>query len=304
MPKKRLYFTIALGLVLTASMLLSSCGLFSTPPDGSEENPIIWVFVPSGEMERIASGGDAISALIFEETGLVVDTFVATSNAAAIEALCSSPPSAHMASLNTFSYIIASDQGCAEAELVATRRGSPTYNSQIVARVDSGITSLEQLNGLTFCRDKPTSTSSWIIPSIMLRGAGIDPDTDLAEIVSAGSHDASVAGVYTGQCDAGGSYVDARTRIEEDYPDVMEAVAVIAIYDGIPNDGVQYQSDFPRELRDQLNAALLAIAETEAGQEAIDIAYQWGGLITETDAFYDGFRQFLDANDVSPGDYN
>ena len=303
MPKKRLYFTIALGLVLTASMLLSSCGLFTKPPDGTEENPIIWVFVPSGEMERVAAGGEAIAALIFEETGLVIDTFVATSNAAAIEALCSSPPSAHMASLSTFAYIVAADKGCVAAQLVATRYGDPTYSGQIFVHADSGITSLDQLAEKTYCRSDETSTSSWVIPSILLKGAGVDPATGLAEVVNAGSHDANVAGVYTGQCDVGGSYIDARTRIEDEYPDVMEVVVVIETFDGIPNDGVQYQNDFPQELADQINTALLAIAETEAGQDAIDIAYQWGGLIAEGDDFYDGFRQFLDANNASASDY-
>jgi phosphonate transport system substrate-binding protein len=299
MHKKRLYFTLALGLMLTASMLLSSCGLFGAPPpDGSEENPIVWVFVPSGDTERVTTGGEEMAALLYEETGLVIDVIVATSNAAAIEAVCSSPPSAHMASLNTFSYIIAADRGCVAAQLVATRYGSPTYSGQIFVHADSGITSLAELDGLTFCRDDETSTSSWIIPSILLAGAGVDPATDLAEIVSAGSHDASVAGVYTGQCDGGASYIDARTRIEEDYPDVMDMVVVIETFDGIPNDGVQYQADFPQELADQINTALLALAETEAGQDAMDIAYQWGGLETQGDDFYDGFRQFLDANGV------
>jgi len=303
MPKKRLYFTISLGLVLMASMLLSSCGLFTTPPDGTEENPIKWVFVPSGELERVSAGGEAIAALIFEETGLVIETFVATSNAAAIEALCSSPPSAHMASLNTFSYIVAADDGCVVAQLVATRFGDPTYSGQIFVHADSGLTSLDEMAGKTYCRGDNTSTSSWIIPSILLKGAGIDPATDLSDIVDTNSHDANVAGVYTGQCDLGGSYIDARTRIEEDYPDVMDVVVVIETFEGIPNDGVQYQKDFPPELATQINTALLAIAETEAGQDALDIAYQWGGLVELGDDFYDGFRQFLDANNASASDY-
>lgn len=298
MHKKRLYFTLALGLVLAASMLMSSCGLLAGPL-GTEENPILWVFVPSGEMERVSAGGEAMADLLYEETGLVFETFVATSNAAAIEALCSSPPNAHMASLNTVSYIIAADRGCVEAELVATRYGAPTYSGQIFVHKDSGLTSLDEMAGKTYCRGDETSTSSWVIPSLLLRGAGVDPDTDLAEIVNTGSHDANVAGVYTGQCDLGGSYIDARTRIEEDYPDVMDVVVVITTFEDIPNDGVQYQVDFPRELRDQINTAFLALAETEEGLEAMDTAYQWGGLIAETDAFYDGFRQFLDANGVT-----
>jgi phosphonate transport system substrate-binding protein len=231
---------------------------------------------------------------------LVIEPFVATEYAGVIEAMCSDPPKAHMASLATFSYLLAAERGCAEAELVSVRFGSPVYNGQIYVRADSGITSVEELAGKTFCRPDPLSTSGWIIPSIELRAAGIDPDTDLSQIVDAGSHEAAVAGVYNGDCDAGASYVDARGRIEEEYPDVMDAVQVINISADIPNDGVQYVPSLPREMRDQINDALMSIAETEEGQEAIDTAYQWENLQEIDDSFYEPFRQVLDAAGVSP----
>jgi len=273
------------------------------PALGTEENPIIWAVVPSGETERVVAGFEQVAELVFAETGLVIEPFVATEYAGVIEAMCSDPPSAHMSSLATFSYILAADRGCAEAALVSVRFGSAVYNGQIFTRVDSGLDTIADLAGKTFCRPDPLSTSGWIIPSITLKAAGIDPDTDLAQIVDAGSHDASVAGVYNGDCDAGSSYVDARGRIEEDAPDVMDVVQVIEISADIPNDGVQFVAGFDAALKDSIVAALLAIAETEAGQEALDTAYQWGGLEAHDDTFYDPFRQVLDAAGVSAGDF-
>jgi phosphonate transport system substrate-binding protein len=220
-----------------------------------------------------------------------------------IEAMCSDPAKAHMASLATFSYILASEKGCAEAALVSVRYGSPVYNGQIFVRNDSGIASVADLAGKTFCRPDPLSTSGWIIPSIALQAAGLDPDTDLGQVVDAGSHDASVAGVYNGDCDAGSSYVDARGTIEEDYPDVMDVIQVIEISADIPNDGVQFVSGFDAELQTQIVDALLAIAETEAGQEALDVAYSWNALEKQGDTFYDPFRQMLDAAGVSVEDF-
>jgi phosphate/phosphite/phosphonate ABC transporter binding protein len=266
---------------------------------GTEDNPIIWSFVPSGEMERVAAGAEAVADLIYEETGLVIETNVATEYAGVIEAMCADPPKAHMASLATFAYVLAADKGCAAAELVSVRFGSPTYNGQLIARADSGIKGIADLEGKTFCRPDPLSTSGWIIPMLTLRAAGIDPDTDLAEVVDAGSHDAVAAAVYNGDCDVGATYVDARTTIEEDYPDVMEQVAVIAVTEDIPNDGVQYQTSFPRALRDKINAALLKIAETEEGQEALSTAYQWNALVEVDDTFYDPFRQVLSASGLN-----
>jgi len=266
---------------------------------GTEENPIVWAVVPSGETERVVAGFEEVAALIFEETGLVIEPLVATEYAGVIEALSADPPQAQMASLATFAYILAAERGVAEAELVSVRFGLPTYNGQIFVRSDSGLETLADLAGTTFCRPDPLSTSGWIIPSIELAAAGVNPDTDLAEVVDAGSHDAAIAGVYNGDCDAGASYVDARTRIEEDYPDVMDVIQVIYITGDVPNDGVQYSPVMTREMRDEINNALLAIAETEAGQEALDTAYQWNALQVIDDSFYDSFRQVLDAAGVN-----
>jgi phosphonate transport system substrate-binding protein len=286
--------------VLIVALLLSACGPGKL---GTEENPINWAVVPSGETDRVVTGFEEVAGMIFDETGLVVKPFVATEYAGVIEAMCSDPPQAHMASLATFSYILANEKGCAEAALVSVRYGSPVYNGQIFVRADSGISSIADLAGKTFCRPDPLSTSGWIIPSITLKAAGIDPDTDLAQVVDAGSHDASVAGVYNGDCDAGSSYVDARSTIEEEYPDVMDVIQVIEISADIPNDGVQFVSGFDAELQTQIVDALLKIAETEAGQEALDVAYSWNALEKHDDSFYDPFRQVLDAAGVSAEEF-
>jgi phosphonate transport system substrate-binding protein len=286
--------------VLITALLLSACG----PAElGTEENPIIWAVVPSGETDRVVTGFEEVAAMVYDETGLVIEPFVATEYAGVIEAMCSDPPQAHMASLATFSYILASEKGCAEAALVSVRFGSPVYNGQIFVRGDSGITSVADLAGKTFCRPDPLSTSGWIIPSIALQAAGIDPDTDLGQVVDAGSHDASVAGVYNGDCDAGSSYLDARVTIEEEYPDVMDVITVVEISADIPNDGVQFVTGFDSELKSQIVDGLMAIAETEEGQEALDVAYSWTALEKHDDGFYDPFRQMLDAAGVSVEDF-
>jgi phosphonate transport system substrate-binding protein len=298
MNKRTTYILFALVAVL--ALLLPACGPGKL---GTEKNPIIWAVVPSGETERVVTGFEEVAAMIFDETGLVVQPLVATEYAGVIEAMCSDPPKAHMASLATFSYILASERGCADVSLVSVRFGSAVYNGQIFVRNDSGIGSVSDLAGKTICRPDPLSTSGWIIPSITLKAAGIDPDTDLAQVVDAGSHDASVAGVYNGDCDAGTSYVDARGTIEEDYPDVMDVIKVIEVSADIPNDGVQFVPSMDSEIRAQIVSALLAIADTEAGVEALDVAYSWTALEEHDDTFYDAFRQVLDAAGVSAEDF-
>ena len=298
--KRIAYILIAL-MVLTG---LTLTGCQGEAELGTEENPLIWALVPSGESDTVLSGFDAVTDIIYDETGIVIEPFVATEYAGVIEALSSDPPNAHIASLATFAYLVAAERGVAEAELVAVRYGSPTYTGQIFVRADSGINSLADLAGKTFCRPDPLSTSGWIIPSVELQAAGVNPETDLAEVVDAGSHDAAVAGVYNGDCDAGSSFVDARSNLEEDYADVMEVVKVIHTSVEIPNDGVQYHPTVSQELRDQINQVLMSMGATEVGAEALDTAYEWSELVERGDDFYDPFRQVLDAAGVDIESFN
>ncbi|MEA3374769.1 MAG: phosphate/phosphite/phosphonate ABC transporter substrate-binding protein [Chloroflexota bacterium] len=297
MSKKILVAMLTL-IVVGSIVALSGCG-GGEPELGEEENPIVWSFVPSGKTERVATGAQQVADLLHDETGLYFDTNIATEYAGVIEAMCSDPPSAQMGSLATFAYVLANERCGVEAELVAVRFGSPVYNGQLIARADSGISSLEDLEGKTFCRPDPLSTSGWIIPQLSIRAAGLDPQTDMAQIVDAGSHDAVVAAVYNGDCDAGATYVDARATLQEEHPDVMDEVVIFHVTEDIPNDGVQFAPDFDEELKNQIIDGLLAIAETEEGQEALDVAYSWAGLERHGDEFYDPFRQVLQASGVS-----
>lgn len=294
--KKSLYLLLATMMVF--SLVLSACGPAKV---GTEENPILWVFVPSREGEEVTTAAEGVADLLNAKTGLFFKTFVATDYTAAIEALCSDPAKAHMGSLATFALITAADRECATPALVASRRGSLSYTGQIIAGAETGIASLADIKGKTFCATEPSSTSGWIIPSVMLRAAGLNLDTDLT-VTYAGGHDAAVLGVYNGECEAGASFVDARTLIEGDYPDVMEKVSVVEVSIDIPNDGVQFVNSFDAEMKQQIVDALLEIAATEEGAAALNAAYQWDGLESHGNEFYDPFRQLLDAAGISAAD--
>ncbi|MBN2508664.1 MAG: phosphate/phosphite/phosphonate ABC transporter substrate-binding protein [Spirochaetales bacterium] len=287
-------------------LLVSAAPMFAAgspeAPLGSEDNPIIWSFVPSGETERVSAGAQQVADMLFDKTGLYFKTNVATEYAGVIEALSSKPPQAHMASLATFAYVMAAERGVAEAVLVAVRYGSPTYNGQLIAGTDSGINTVADISGKTFARPDALSTSGWIIPMLTMRSAGINTDKDLAGIVDAGSHDSVVAAVYNGDVDAGATYVDARTRLEKTYPDVMDKVKVIGLTADIPNDGVQLHPSLPAEIKEKIIKALLDISASEEGKAALKVAYQWNELIEKNDSFYDPFRQVLQASGLSVED--
>jgi phosphate/phosphite/phosphonate ABC transporter binding protein len=260
---------------------------------GTEEDPVIWVLVPSQDTEAVLTGAEEIAAFFEENAGLIVEPLVTTDFTGAVEAMCSGE--AHMGALNTFNYVLAHARECADVALASQRFGTSFYQGQIITAADSGITSIADLAGKTFCRPDPTSTSGWIIPSITMQAEGLDPEADLASITDVGGHDAVVIGVYNGDCDAGATFVDARTNVEEDFPDVMDKVTVIAESVPIPNDTISFVPDIPEEVRTALVAALLELASTEEGLETLGTVYSWSGMEEVDDTFYDGFRQQLEA---------
>jgi polar amino acid transport system substrate-binding protein len=260
---------------------------------GTEENPIIWVLVPSQDTQAVISGAEEIAAAVEEQTGLIVEPLVTSDFTGAVEAMCSGE--AHLGALNTFNYVLANARGCAEVALASERFGTTFYQGQLITRADSGITSVADLAGKTFCRPDPTSTSGWIIPSITMQAEGLDPETDLAEIIDVGGHDTVVISVYNGDCEAGATFVDARTNIEEDFPDVMDVVTVITESVPIPNDTISFVPDLPAEIQDQIVGVFLSLTTTEEGLEILNTVYSWSGMQEVGDDFYDGFRQQLEA---------
>ncbi len=97
-------------------------------------------------------------------------------------------------------------------------------------------------------------------------------------------------------CD-GYRILDARANIRTEAPDVVQKVRILAISAAIPNDTMAFGPEFPAELRAQIEAALLAFAETEAWGTSIgsNDFYGWTGILPATDSEYDVVRAMVEA---------
>lgn len=285
MSRNRLLLVV---LALIAVFVLVGCGEADL---GSADNPIVMSFVPSGDTQEIIASGDELAAMIEERTDLTIEANVGTDFAAVREAL--GAEQAHIGWLNTFNYVLANEKFNVDVGMVTERFGLTYYTGQIIVNADSGIETLDDLAGKTMCWVDPNSTSGYIIPRIMLSANGLDPDTVFANTIEAGSHNNVVTQVYNGDCDAGATFVDARSSVEEDLTDVMDKVLVLATTSDIPNDSVAFIESFPAETRAEIVAALLDIASTEEGQTALNTLYSISGLREADDSFYDAFRADL-----------
>jgi phosphonate transport system substrate-binding protein len=132
------------------------------------------------------------------------------------------------------------------------------------------------------------SASGYLVPSLQLLNAGVDPVDDITPLF-AGGHDSAVQAVYDGDAAVGVSFNDARTVLAEQIPDVGEQVVVFAWSFPIPNDGFAVAGDLPDDLKEAITAALLDIAETQP--DVLKEVYDIDGLTPVDSTDYDIIRE-------------
>lgn len=272
---------------------------------GAPDKPIVITFVPSGDVGTITKAGTAIADCLSKLTGLTYQIEVGTNFAASIEAMGSGH--AQFSFLNTFSILLAQAKYQVVPDLVALRNYKGKlenyYQGQFIANNNANIKSIADLKGKTFCFVDPNSTSGYIIPRIVLKANGIDPDKDLKAATNAGSHDNVAIAVYKGDCDAGATFVDVRTdskAVVSAYPDILDKVSQFYLTDNIPNDGLQHAKGVDQTIVDATVKGLLFIAGDKGGVAMLKSLYSYGGLVKIDPTFYDAFAALLKKAGVDP----
>ncbi|NSX55541.1 phosphonate ABC transporter substrate-binding protein [Parasulfitobacter algicola] len=98
--------------------------------------------------------------------------------------------------------------------------GSIGYHSIGFARVDSGITSLDDMQGKVFGFGDPNSTSGYLIPSIEIPqaiGNSMESGDFFGEVKFTGGHEQTIVAVYNGDIDGGVSWADGQGNWEDGY---------------------------------------------------------------------------------------
>jgi phosphonate transport system substrate-binding protein len=94
------------------------------------------------------------------------------------------------------------------------------YYSIGFARADSGITSLEDMQGKVFAFGDPNSTSGYLIPSIEIPqevGASMESGDYFGEVKFVGGHEQTIVAVANGDVDAGVTWADGMGAWEDGY---------------------------------------------------------------------------------------
>ncbi len=190
---------------------------------GSPERPIQVLFVPSVDAQVIVSGGEVMRAALEEATGLTFEVTVPTSYAATIEEMCAAPEDT-MGFIPGIGYILANNLCGVDVAFKAVRFGFDVYWAQFLVERDSDITTLDQLEGLTWAFPDTLSGSGYVAPLAVLQSEGITA----GENVESGGHPNAALAVYRGEADFATTFFSppllpgGAQWAEGDEPDVPE----------------------------------------------------------------------------------
>ncbi len=283
-----------------------------TPTEDTSMNwpdHIVIGFVPSRDAAALVETIQPIADYLTAQLGIDVEGFVSTDYTGLVTAM--ETGQAQIGAFNPYGILQAVERANGEFILQSERFGSGTYHTQFMTNNPDRYCTISppvqneresSINPGTFLNcngtergpsDTPegpigtdtianipagttvsfvteTSSSGYIFPATVLITSGIALDS--INPLFAGAHDASAIAVCNGDAEVGVSFDDARSEATTECD--LESKVVVFAYGGeIPNDGIVVAGDLQPSLKAAIHDALLAYAESEAGNEVLRAVY-------------------------------
>ncbi|MGB0497714.1 MAG: phosphonate ABC transporter substrate-binding protein [Rubricella sp.] len=241
--------------------------------DWREEVPVFRIGLLGGENEADRLRDHACQEAYLEERlGVDVELFPAADYAGVMQGLLAGQ--LEFAGLGSSGYagIYLQDENAVEPLYTAMQLdGSLGYYSVMYVRADSGITSLEEMEGRSLAFADPNSTSGYLVPRAELAEMGINPDTYFSETGFGGGHEQAVVAVLNGQYDAGVTWTSGvgdinqgysrgnlRSMVDRGMLDMSE-IEIIWQSNLITNGPRVIRADLPQELKDLVMGAMMQL---------------------------------------------
>ncbi|MCR9125749.1 MAG: phosphonate ABC transporter substrate-binding protein [Rhodobacteraceae bacterium] len=157
--------------------------------------------------------------------------------------------------------------------------GSYGYHSIGFARKDSGIASLEDMQGKVFGFGDPNSTSGYLIPSIEIpqtTGSTMESGAYFGEVKFTGGHEQTIVAVNNGDVDGGVTWADGQGEWEDGYNSgalrkavdagLVDMNDLVEIWRSkpIPEGPVVLRSDLPADVKATMTALVDGLHEADA----------------------------------------
>lgn len=161
-----------------------------------------------------------------------------------------------------FSYVLAKSRAPGiEPFAVGVEKGSPTYQSILIASADGPVKSIEDIRGKPFGFGDQASTSSHLAPRAhLLKKYKLEGNKDY-KVVHLGTHDAVARAVQAGQIPAGAlSEQIYRALIARKTIDETKLIK-LDLSEPIPNYPITMQGDLAPALKEKIRAAFLDVKD-------------------------------------------
>lgn len=189
-----------LALTLIAILALSVV-LFGA---GTKDHPYRLILVPSTNLEAIPRIGDEIAEKLTEITGLEIEAFMTADTASAVSEFATAEadvfgfPSTKVY-LQAFEETYTVTGEYLDLALVCLRNGYAGYWAGFYVLRDSGLKTVQDLDGKLWGFPYPGSTSGWAVPVVKMEREGITPIP--AVDAGLGSHELGMIALYKGEVD-------------------------------------------------------------------------------------------------------
>jgi phosphonate transport system substrate-binding protein len=293
-------------LALIMSMIVPAMIFAAGTQEGAINPDVLQVqLIPSRDMAYLDAQRMPMQQLLEAELGRKVNVTVATDYNALIEGMASEQ--IHVGLLATTAYVMAADEGAAEAILKSLRydvddkgallKDKPLvsgYKSQLVANPAAGIKSVADLKGKKIAIASFTSTSGFVWPANLLADFNLDPEKDVTW-VNVGGHDNAILAVYNKEADAAFTFKDARNLFEKEsfYADLMAKVVLVSNTSEIPNDTISVIPNLDPVLKERVRLAFINMVKKPEGLLIMQKIYNHEGYAPAKDSDYDQVRTYL-----------
>jgi phosphonate transport system substrate-binding protein len=208
-----------------------------------------------------------LAAYLEQRLGMKVQFTPVTDYPAAVESLVNKK--VDLVWFGGFTFVQASIRSGGKIVPLAQREEDTRFQSVFIAKTGSGIKALADMKGKQVSFGSQSSTSGHLMPRSFLLQAGIAPEKDFRRIAYSGAHDATIASVQSGKVDAAALDITVWKKfVAENRVDTKE-VDVFFTTPPYFNYNWSVHADMPAELRQRIQAALLALDPANPAQSEI-----------------------------------
>ena len=272
-------------LILATALLFGACTAIAPAP----ERDLTFGFTPVLSEAEMRSEFEPLMTYLSRAIGRKVRLYIAKDYGDLRTQMESG--AVDIGSYSPFAYVDATRGGKIRIIAQSILDGSATYRGLIIARTDSGLRDVKDLEGKRFAFVDAKSASGYVYPRAMLVERGVTPERYFKETIFAGSHDKVISAVLERRVEAGAIY-DGALGVAKAKGMRVGELSTLSSTDPIPHDAVAVRVGMDEALIRKIQAALVALEKSPEGKPVIaNSKKKLTGHVIADDGLFDVVRR-------------